>query len=217
MAARIGERPCVVIGAGGHAHVVVDALRRLGASIAGLYDADVGRHGTDCFGLRVLGDDEAALKLDPSGVWMVNGIGSTGPVTTRRIIYERFTRAGFEFPPLVHPAACVSASAGLEQGVQVLAGAVVGPGAHLGENSLVNTRAVVEHDCRIAAHAHVAPGATLCGAASIGCAAHVGAGAIVIQGMAVGDGCLVAAGAVVVRDVSSGARVARVPARERSS
>lgn len=212
--AHLLKRPCVLIGAGGHARVVADLLRLQGAKIAGLYDADTGRHGTLAFGLPVLGDDAAALALPPSSVWAINGIGSTGPVTTRRSVYERFTAAGFEFPPLVHPSACLSTEAVLEPGVQVMAGAVVGPGARLGENSLVNTRAVVEHDCQIAAHAHVAPGATLCGRVIVGRSAHIGAGAVVIQGIAVGDGALVAAGAAVVRPVPAGGKVAGVPARE---
>jgi UDP-perosamine 4-acetyltransferase len=204
----------VLIGAGGHARVVADLLRILGAGIAGVYDADPGRHGTVAFGLPVVGGDDAALALPPASIWAINGVGSIGPATTRCAVYERFTAAGFEFPALVHPTACLSPDAALESGVQVMAGAVVGPGARLGENSLVNTRAVVEHDCRVAAHAHVAPGATLCGGVVVGRAAHVGAGAVVIQGMAVGDGALVAAGAAVVRPVRAGGRVAGVPARE---
>lgn len=213
-ATRLAERPCILLGAGGHARVLLDVLRFHGATVAGAYDADASLHGGTLLTVSVVAGDEAALALDPSRVWAVNALASIGPVVARRTLYERFVAAGFQFPPLVHPSASVSAFAELAPGAQVLAGAVVGPAAAVGENAIVNTRAIVEHDCRIAAHVHVASGATLCGGVSVGPAAHIGAGAIVVQGVSVGAACLVAAGAVVVRDVPDGRRVAGVPARE---
>ncbi len=78
---------------------------------------------------------------------------------------------------------------------------------------LINTGAVVEHDCAIGDYAHVAPNATLGGGVTVGADAHVGMGAVVIEGRRVGASAFVAAGAVVVADVPDGARVAGVPAR----
>ena len=69
------------------------------------------------------------------------------------------------------------------------------------------------HDCKIEAHAHIAPGAKLAGLASVGEGAHLGIGAVVIESVRVGNGALVGAGAVVIRDVPDGARVAGVPAK----
>ena len=51
---------------------------------------------------------------------------------------------------------------------------------------IVNTAAVVEHDCAVGHGAHVAPGAVLLGAASVGEATLVGSGARVLPGVAVG-------------------------------
>jgi UDP-perosamine 4-acetyltransferase len=212
-AARLIERPCIVLGAGGHARVVVDLLLLHGATVAGLYAPDASLRGQSLLGIEIRGADDAALALDPSRVWAVNGVASLGPVVTRRMIYERFVAAGFQFPSIIHPSATVSASARLAGGVQVCAGAVVGPAASVGENGIVNTRAIVEHDCRIAPHAHIAPGAVLCGGVAVGVGAHIGAGAVVVQGLSLGMSCLVAAGAAVVEDVPDHGRVAGVPAR----
>ena len=82
------------------------------------------------------------------------------------------------------------------------------------DDAIVNTGALLEHDCVIGAHAHVGPGAMLAGNATVGEGAHVGIGAVLIEGVSVGAGALVAAGAVVVADVPAGMRVAGVPARE---
>ena len=87
------------------------------------------------------------------------------------------------------------------------------PGVRLGDNALINSRAVVEHDCRVGRHSHVATGAILCGGCDIGAGVHIGAGATLIQGITVGDGAIIAAGSVVTKDVESLTLVAGVPGR----
>ena len=66
---------------------------------------------------------------------------------------------------------------------------------------LINTAASVDHDCRIGAHVHVAPGAVLSGSVTVEEQVHIGVGAVVVQGVTIGAGSLIAAGAVVSADV----------------
>ena len=58
--------------------------------------------------------------------------------------------------------------------------AVVQPGAQIGENAIINTRSVIEHDCVIEDHVHVATGAILAGGVRVGCMSMIGAGAVVV-------------------------------------
>jgi UDP-perosamine 4-acetyltransferase len=160
-----------------------------------------------------LGGDDAVLGYAPGTVLLVNGVGSADSTAHRARLYQRFRSLGYGFAPVVHPAAVLSPSASLGEGVQVMAGAVVQAGVEAGANVIVNTGAVVDHDCRLGDHAHVASGAVLAGGVQVGSGAHIGAGATLIQGVAVGASALVAAGAVVIADVAPGARVAGVPAR----
>jgi acetyltransferase-like isoleucine patch superfamily enzyme len=95
----------------------------------------------------------------------------------------------------------------------VLARAVVGPEARIARLALVNTGAIVEHDCDIGEGAHIAPGAVLAGGVRIGAGAMVGAGAVIRPGVAVGEGAIIGAGAAVLADVPPGATVAGVPAQ----
>ena len=105
---------------------------------------------------------------------------------------------------VIHPRACVSASAEIGPGVYVGALASVGPCSIVENGAIVNTGSVVEHDCRIGAYSHVAPHATLCGNVRVGRMALVGAGAVVKPGVTIGDGAIVGCGSVVVKDVPSG-------------
>jgi UDP-perosamine 4-acetyltransferase len=90
--------------------------------------------------------------------------------------------------------------------------AVINCHTSVGDNVLVNTGAVVEHDCRIDSHVHIAPGVTLGGGVSVASGCHVELGASVIQSVRLGVDSIVAAGAVVVEDVADGVMVAGVPA-----
>ena len=57
-------------------------------------------------------------------------------------------------------------------------------------NVIVNTGAIVEHDCYVGDHVHIASGAVLAGGVVVGEGAHVGASASVRQGVRIGPGAL---------------------------
>lgn len=192
--------------------MVIDALRLGGEHVLGT--AALERQFRPEWDVPMLGGDEAVESYAPDTVLLANGIGGTSQPHRRRDLFERFKGLGYRFAMVRHPSAIVARDAKLDEGVQLMAGAIVQTGARLGRNVIVNTAASVDHDCSIADHAHIAPGATLSGAVEVGRCTHVGAGAVVIQGRRIGDDVLIGAGAVVVTDIPAGLRVAGVPARE---
>jgi UDP-perosamine 4-acetyltransferase len=202
----------IVLCAGGHARVVIEALLSRGIRPVAVTDRDAARIGEAIGGIPITGSDEDILKMDAKAVELANGLGNRATrldsgLSGRHALFHRFTALGYKFPVISHLSAVIASDATLGDGVQVMAGAVIQSAARIGRNVLVNTRAVVEHDCVVGDHAHVAPGAVLCGGVSIGKGAHVGAGATVLVGAKVGAGSIIAAGAVVARDVEAGAFV----------
>lgn len=206
----------VLIGAGGHAKVVAAAARALGWTITGVCDPQLAADGVAQWrGLPVLGDDHAVLgQLDAAEVVVLNGVGQTVGGGARQRLFETFSARGLRFPPLVHPAAWVDESVELGEGAQVMAGAIVQPDARIGANSLVNTRAAVDHDCTVGAHVHLAPGCTLCGAVCVDDEAFVGAGAVVPPGLRIGRRAFITAGSLVRSDVAAQARWPATPSKE---
>ncbi|MBT9598902.1 MAG: acetyltransferase [Vitreoscilla sp.] len=215
------DRPIIVIGSGGHARVVADALLAAGATVLGFTDADPARHGLSLLGLPVLGDDSTLQAHQPDAVHLANGLGGVGSAGAagpgqgrlRQRVQQGLAAQGWQFVGVRHPSAVLSPFAELAGCVQLLAGSIVQPGARLGEGCIVNTAAVVEHDVHLSAWCHVAPRALLCGDVRVGTGSHIGAGAVLRQGVRLGANTLVGAGAVVVRSFEGSVVLAGVPAR----
>lgn len=207
------SRDVIVVGAGGHARVVAEAVVASGLHVLGFTDPDASRHGLMIDQHPVLGGDEILERYSKAAVALVNGIGSIGIPTGRRALHERLVAAGWSFARTVHPRAIVSPGARIEEGAQIMAGAVVQTGAVVGAGCIVNTAASVDHDCVLGAHCHVAPGAVLSGGVILGECCHIGVGAIIIQGITLGANTLVGAGAVVVRNHPAASRLLGIPAQ----
>lgn len=191
----------LILGAGGHARVLDAALRAAGLATNGFAGP---------------GDEAALLAAGPTGVLLVNGVGSVGDAARRCAVHEKFREAGFRFLTIIHPSAIIAADAILDEGAQVMAGAILQAGVRLGEGAIVNTGAIVDHDSVVGAHAHVATGARLAGNVTVGAAAHIGAGATVVQGVTIGEKAIAGAGAVVISDVPPKVVVIGIPARQKS-
>lgn len=207
--------PHVILGAGGHAKVMVGLLHRLGLPVLGLTDADSARHGACVLGAPIMGDDHWAAALDPAGVLLVNGIGSAGVPKLRAKVFQAFKDRGFRFATLVDPQAVVGEDVVLGEGCQVVATAVLNPSARVGVNTIINTGAVIEHDCVVGSHCHISPRAVMCGGSRLGDLVHLGAAAAVIPGIVVGSAVVVGAGAAVVENLADGVVAVGVPARTR--
>jgi sugar O-acyltransferase (sialic acid O-acetyltransferase NeuD family) len=206
--------PVLLIGAGGHARVLIDALRLQSIEIMGIVDADANKKGQELMGVSVIGGDEEVMKYSPQQVRLVNGIGSVRVSLLRRRIFENFKNKGYQFEKVIHPSAVIASDVELSEGVQIMAGAIIQTGCKIGANTIINTRSSVDHDCQIGCHTHIAPRAVLSGGIVVGENTHIGTGAVIVQGVEIGTNSLVAAGAVVVRNVPNDITVAGMPARE---
>lgn len=207
--------PVIIIGAGGHAAVVADALLVSGYEVLGFTELDARLHGGRVLGLPIIGDDGALGRHSAEDVRLVNGLGGTRGERRRRDVQARLESQGWTFCRVRHPSAIVSAHAQISPGVHLMAGCVVQAGAVVGAGCIINTGAILEHDAVIGEFTHIAPGAIVCGSARVGANSHIGAGAVLLQGLSVGSETLVGAGAVVVASHPGRSTLLGVPARPR--
>lgn len=191
-----------ILGAGGHAKVVIDALLANNMEITGILDGrrEVGSRVLD---VPIVGDDQYLEGISPFDVCLVNGVGANPQVSRRQRLFISMKNRGFQFCSITHPTAIIAKEVQMMEGCQVMAGVVLQAGAVLERNVVINSRASVDHDCLVSAHAFVGPGVVLCGDVVVGKSAFIGAGSVVLPGVKIGKSAIIGAGAVVTKNVLS--------------
>lgn len=194
-------KPLVIIGSGGHAAVLVDILRQKKRNVIAIISPGVIATNGVLSGIQHFCQDDDVLNFDKNEIMLINGIGSMPKCQLRANLYQYFIKLGYEFETVVAESAIISDYARLENGVQVMPGAIIQTGATIGVNSIINTGAIVDHDCALGANNHVAPGAVLSGQVISKSNVHFGTGSCVIQSIKIGKNVVVGAGASITKDI----------------
>ena len=199
-----------ILGAGGHGRVV--------ASVA---------ESTDDWD-EIVFYDSAYPSFENSGRWPVVGdveelldhvaefqgvIAAIGDNKRRSEFLDMLEAASANVVNIIHPSSVVAEDVILGVGITIMPNAVVNIGSKVFSGAIINTSAVVEHDCTVGYVAHLSPGAVLSGGCSLGDFSWMGSGAVCINSVAIGDSVVIGAGSVVTRDLESGKKYVGVPAR----
>jgi sugar O-acyltransferase (sialic acid O-acetyltransferase NeuD family) len=199
----------LLIGAGGHAKVVLDAMSGQERRRVVVRDDDILLEGQKILGHLI---ETPALSDGIHGAFFHLAIGNA---IIREALWKRASLLGANPYSIIHPSAVQSEFARIEAGSFFAAGSVIGPSSTIGSSVIINHGAVVDHDCVVGDFSHIAPNATLGGGVRIGKGVLVGAGANVLPGIEIADRAIIGAGAVVLKNVAAGEVWAGVPAGRR--
>lgn len=203
----------VVIGAGGHAKVVLDILlARRDVDLVGCVTAETGA--TTLLDVPILGGDEVLPRVLADGV--THAFVAIGENRVRARLQRRVQDSGFLLINAISRHAVLSDRVTLGTGIVVMPGAVINVDTVVGDGAIINTGASVDHDGNIGAFAHIGPGSTLAGNVTVGEGAFLGAGTTVIPRRSIGAWTTAGAGAVIVNDLPEGVIAVGVPARVRA-
>ncbi len=200
----------IIIGAGGHAKVIIDILRSA-RDYEPIGCTDVVTKQNDVLGVSFLGDDSVLPGLYKKGIKYA--FVAVGDNTSRAALEQQVRDIGFELVNAISPYSYVSKSAMLGRGVAIMPGVVINPEAKVGDCAVINTSATIDHDCVIESCCHIAPGCNIAGRVRIGKGSFLGVGCSVIPNVHIGEWSVIGAGAVVIGDLPAYSMALGVPAR----
>jgi len=184
----------ILIGYGGHAKSVADCIeRQKHYKIIGY--TDFKKHESM---YEYLGTDDMLRDYYMQGITNAAVcVGFLGKGCIREKIYENLKSIGYTLPVIKDPSAIISSSALIGEGSFIGKHCVINAEARIGKMVIINSVALIEHECKVDDFSHVAGSAVLCGQVTIGKAAFIGANATIIQGKKIFPHQIVPAGAVI--------------------
>lgn len=192
----------ILIGASGHAKVIIDILEKTEEKVNYLVDANPDIK--ELAGYDVVEDNGYEPSEEEE---YIISIGSNA--IRKRIAEQRKLKFGWA----IHPSAILGDDVSVGQGTVIMAGAIVNASTQIGNHCIINTSASVDHDCKLGDFVHISPNSTLCGTIEVGEGTQIGAGATVIPNIKIGKWVTIGAGAVIVKDVPDYAVVVGNPGR----
>lgn len=198
----------LIIGAGGHAKVVIEACNLSNPQLV-LNVVDQSSDKVD----TLLFEKYRVTLLDFSSNLPNICHIAIGNNKIRRGLFNYIKQLNRSLHSVLHPDALISPSARIHDGSFIAARTVIAAESIIEPGCIVNHGAVVDHDCHIGAFSHIAPHSTLCGGVRVGEGVLIGAGATVLPMVKIGKCAVIGAGAVVTSNIPEGKTVTGIPGK----
>jgi sugar O-acyltransferase (sialic acid O-acetyltransferase NeuD family) len=198
----VEKQNIVVIGASGHASVIIDIIERQNIyTILGLIDSYKPIE-TEIFNYKVLGKEDCIPDLVKNRN-VIGGVIAIGNNYDRLQMYLKIEALSvkFKYIKAVHPNAIIGKNVTIHKGSAVMPGVIANANAVIGAFSILNTASTLGHDCNMEAFSSLAPGVNIAGNVSIKKGASIGIGSCVIGGVTIGKHSHIGAGSTVVKDI----------------
>ena len=205
------KQKIIIIGASGHAKVVIDIVEKQGKYIIeGLLD-DNRKKGEEILGYKILGTIKDLPQFTDHKV-----IIAIGDNWTRYQIYQKIMSIipDNNFATAVHPSAQIGKNVTIGIGTVVMAGAIINCDTVIGNFTIINTKASIDHDCRMNNFSSLAPNVTTGGNVMIGEFSAISIGATIVHGMQVGSHSIIGAGALLIENCGDTIIMYGMPAKK---
>lgn len=192
-------RSYYLLGYSGHAYVVADAIRSNNELISGYFDLKIAE--VNPYQIPYLGDENKINEQseDYNKIYFP----AVGSNVLRKKMIDLIEKKKLQQGNIIHTTSIISNKAVLEDNsIFISANTVVNSLSYISKGCIINTGAIIEHECKIGQYSHIAPGAVLAGNVTIGSETFIGANAVIIQGKTIGNNVIVGAGSVVICDIS---------------
>lgn len=190
----------ILIGAGGHAHSLLQMQPR---EIVHFWGYVAPERAND-LPLKYFGDDDEFRTTDFPGyalpqIHFAMIAGKSGDMSRRRHLIKQYM--GSKAATLISQSAIVTANSHIGNGCAIMERVIIN-GVHIGDYSVVNTGAIIEHQCHIGFNTFIGPGAVLCGEVQVGDNCYIGAGVNIAPGVHIVSDTIIGIGSTVLHDIT---------------
>lgn len=193
----------ILIGGGGHCKSVIDVIECENKfKILGIIDIDK-NVGQKILGYSIIGTDK---DLDEIFKTCKNAHVTIGHIKTnesRRKIFEKLKKIGFNMPIIISPLAYVSKHAQISEGTVIMHNALVNSSVTIGKNCIINTKALVEHDAIIGDNCHISTASVINGGVNVAENTFFGSNATSKEYINIGKNCLIGGGIAMMSNLAN--------------
>lgn len=140
-------------------------------------------------------------------------IVATGDNDLREKKILQLIEMNIQIATIIHPTATISPYAKISQGCTILAYTAININAYVGMGCIVNTGAIIEHDCIVKDFVNICPAVAMAGHVVIGNKTFMGISSTVIDDVAIGNNVTIGAGATVIGNIPDNSVAVGVPAK----
>lgn len=191
----------ILIGGGGHCISCIDVLESTGDYyIKGILDlpSELGKKVLD---YEVIGSDDDYEKFSKMGYCFLITTGQIKSADLRKRIFDQLNAINAEIVTVIASTAKVSKYALIAKGTIVMHHCFVNANVRIGENCIINTASVLEHDVVVSNHCHISTKSIINGDCVIGSETFIGSNSCISNGVKICDHVLIGAGSLVLQDI----------------
>lgn len=193
----MAKKRLLIIGSGGHAGQVIDAVNLVGEyEIVGLID-DFLPVGTEKYGYKIFGGTNAIDSIKDNFDFLFIAIGNN---FVRGAFWHKYY-ISYKFATIIHPKASVSSKSSIADGVYIGANATVAYNSCVNPCAIVNTNASLDHDSILYSFASLNPNSATGGNVKINYYTRIGMGVNIKDGIDIGVRCKIGMGCTIISDV----------------
>lgn len=190
------KKRLLIIGSGGHAGQVIDAVNLVGEyKIVGLID-DFLPVGTKRHNYEIIGKVDDIDNIHSKFDFVFIAIGDN---EARFKIWDSLIFCNYA--TIIHPKASVSKSAMVDVGAYIGANATVANDCFVEEQAIINTNASLDHDSYIGSFSSLNPNSATGGNVKIDSYTMIGMGVNIRNGLEIGYQCKIGMGCTIISNV----------------
>jgi len=214
MSTNKANKNVVIIGASGHAKVVIDIIEQNNEyNIIGLIDSFKPIN-SKVFEYNIIGHEDELLALKEKYNFDT-GIIAIGDNWTRKKVYKKIIDIdpNFNFISAIHPKSIIGKNVEIGNGSVIIAGAIINSDSKIGKFCIINTKASLGHDGDLKEFSSLAPNSTVGGNVKIGTCSAICIGANILQDIVIGEHSIIGGASLVNRNVDNNRLVYGIPAK----